>query len=140
MAKTLALIAHDNKKANLINWVKRHHDQIKPCQLVATGTTGRLLAEATNLEITCLQSGPLGGDQQIGALIVEQKIDMVIFFWDPLEAQPHDPDVKALIRLCAVWNVPTACNESTAELMVTHPDLQSYRHEVPDFSGHHGRM
>lgn len=139
--KTIALVAHDGKKAELLAWVKQHADFFQDKQLVATGTTGRLLSEALKKEVLCLASGPLGGDQQIGALIAEQKIDWLVFFWDPLSSQPHDPDVKALIRLAVVWNIPVACNKATADFIVTSKLVgQDYQRTVPDFSAHNNRL
>lgn len=139
--KTIALVAHDGKKAELLAWVKQHADFFQDKQLVATGTTGRLLNEALSKEVLCLASGPLGGDQQIGALIAEQKIDWLVFFWDPLSSQPHDPDVKALIRLAVVWNIPVACNKATADFIVTSKLVgQDYQRTVPDFSNHNNRL
>ncbi len=138
---TIALVAHDGKKAELLAWVKQHADFFQNKQLVATGTTGRLLSEALNKDVLCLDSGPLGGDQQIGALIAEQKIDWLVFFWDPLSSQPHDPDVKALIRLAVVWNIPVACNKATADFIVTSKLVgQDYQRTVPDFSAHINRL
>ncbi len=138
---TVALVAHDGKKAELLQWVKQHADFFQDKQLVATGTTGRLLSEALKKEVLCLASGPLGGDQQIGALIAEQKIDWLVFFWDPLSSQPHDPDVKALIRLAVVWNIPVACNKATADFIVTSKLVgQDYQRTVPDFSAHNNRL
>jgi len=138
---TVALVAHDGKKAELLAWVKEHADFFQDKQLVATGTTGRLLSEALSKEVLCLASGPLGGDQQIGALIAEQKIDWLVFFWDPLSSQPHDPDVKALIRLAVVWNIPVACNKATADFIVTSKLVgQDYQRTVPDFSAHNNRL
>jgi len=116
--KTLALVAHDNMKPLLVNWAVKHVNKLKSYKLVATGTTGKRVEEATGLKVKKYKSGPLGGDQQIGALIAEQKLDALFFFWDPLEPMPHDPDVKALLRLCSVYNVPVACNEATAEMVV----------------------
>lgn len=139
--KTIALVAHDGKKQALLNWVTTHKDFFADKQLVATGTTGKLVAEALQQPVQCLASGPLGGDQQIGAMIAEQKIDWLVFFWDPLSSQPHDPDVKALIRLAVVWNIPVACNQATADFIV-HSSLyqQDYQREVPDFSGYQQRL
>jgi len=132
--KSIALVAHDNMKQDLIEWCHSYTNKLTLHQLYATGTTGSLLTEHTGLAITKLISGPLGGDQQIGALITEKKIDMLIFFWDPLEAQPHDPDVKALLRLAAVWNIPIASNLASAEFLITSPlfDLD-YKRKVPDY-------
>ena len=104
--KTIGLVAHDNKKRDLIEWARYNVGLLRRHDLVATGTTGRLLEEALGVPVRRLQSGPLGGDQQLGALITEGKIDFLVFFWDPLEQQPHDPDVKALLRIAVVWNVP----------------------------------
>lgn len=133
--KRIAMVAHDNKKPELLAWALKHKEQLAGHVLSATGTTGRLLAEALHQNVLCYKSGPLGGDQQIGAKISEGEVDMLIFFWDPLEAQPHDPDVKALLRLAAVWNIPVACNEATADFLVTSPLFRDpYRANPPDFS------
>lgn len=113
--KKIALIAHDNKKNDLLDWVKANKDILKNHILCGTGTTSKILSENTDLEIFSFKSGPLGGDQQIGAQIVEGNIDIMIFFWDPLEAQPHDPDVKALLRISVLYDVLTAHNRSTAD-------------------------
>lgn len=132
--KNIALVAHDNMKTDLINWCVTHKSKLKQHQLFATGTTGSLLSQETQLPVKKLISGPLGGDQQIGALITEQKIDMLIFYWDPLQAQPHDPDVKALLRLAAVWNIPVACNQASAEILI-HSTLfdTQYKRKIPDY-------
>ena len=132
--KSIALVAHDNMKQDLVEWCHTYKKKLSSHQLYATGTTGRLLIEQTLLTITKLISGPLGGDQQIGALITESKVDMLIFFWDPLEAQPHDPDVKALLRLAAVWNIPVACNPASAEFLINSSLFaQGYDRNVPDY-------
>lgn len=138
---TIALVAHDGKKQELLKWIKQQEAFFKDKRLVATGTTGKLISELLQLPVTCVASGPLGGDQQIGALIAEQQIDGLIFFWDPLSSQPHDPDVKALIRLAVVWNIPVACNKATADFLV-HSSLmdQNYQREVPDYSAHNHRL
>ncbi len=138
--KKIALVAHDNKKRELIDWVLKNEESLKKHTFFATGTTGRLINEETRLEVQRLKSGPLGGDQQIGAKISENKIDMLIFFWDPLEAQPHDPDVKALIRLAAVWNIPVACNLATADFILSSPYFfGEYERKIEDYSTHNSR-
>lgn len=135
--KSIALVAHDNMKEKLITWCQTHFNQLSSHKLYATGTTGTLIDKETQLAINALISGPLGGDQQIGALITEQKIDMLIFFWDPLEAQPHDPDVKALLRLAAVWNIPVACNQASADLLITSSLFaESYQRSIPDYNSY----
>ena len=118
---TIALVAHDHKKDLLIEWAKANKDRLSEHSLVATGTTGRMLIEMVGLDVRCLKSGPLGGDQQLGAMICEQKVDMLIFFWDPLEPQPHDPDVRALLRIAVVYDIPTASNLSTADCLMSSP-------------------
>jgi methylglyoxal synthase len=133
--KTIALVAHDHKKADIVVWAQKNEDVLKSFKLVATGTTGSLLMEKVGLDITCLKSGPLGGDQQIGALIAEQKLDALFFFWDPMNPVPHDPDVKALLRLCSVWNVPVACNVSSADMLVSSPLFldPNYKPDLPNY-------
>ncbi|HCU64482.1 MAG TPA: methylglyoxal synthase [Rheinheimera sp.] len=139
--KSIALVAHDGKKAELLAWVQQHAAFFQDKQLYATGTTGQQLASTLKLPVHCLASGPLGGDQQIGALIAEQKIDWLVFFWDPLSSQPHDPDVKALIRLAVVWNIPVACNSATADYIVSSSLFsQDYQAAKPDFSSHLNRF
>ena len=132
---TVALVAHDHKKPALLEWAKANVTRLGQCRLVATGTTGGMLADNTGLSIHRYKSGPLGGDQQIGALIAENGLDALFFFWDPLNPAPHDPDVKALLRLCSVWNVPVACNRATADMLITSPLFLSpeYHREVPDY-------
>tara|TARA_R100001443_G_scaffold101066_1_gene108761 strand:- start:101006 stop:101473 length:468 start_codon:yes stop_codon:yes gene_type:complete len=139
--KNIALVAHDGKKATLLEWIGQHKAFFADKNLIATGTTGKLISDALEQPVQCMASGPIGGDQQIGALIAEQKIDWLIFFWDPLSSQPHDPDVKALIRLAVVWNIPVACNRATADFII-HSSLyqQDYQREIPDFSKHNQRM
>ena len=133
-AKKIALIAHDHKKRDLIEWARFNRGTLSKHHLFATGTTGRVLADELDLPVRRLQSGPIGGDQQIGAMIVEGEIDFLIFFWDPLEMQPHDPDVKALLRLAVVWNIPAACNRSTADYMISSPLMDAdYERTVPDY-------
>src|SRR3990170_789652 len=119
--KRVALIAHDNKKAELVEWVEFNRNKMAEFELYATGTTGRLIEEKLKQKVIKLQSGPLGGDQQIGALIAEGNIDLLIFFWDPLEPLPHDPDIKALLRLAVVWNIPVACNRTSADFLISSP-------------------
>jgi len=138
--KGIALVAHDSKKSALLDWVRFNIDQLKEHKLYATGTTGAVLEDNLDLTITKLMSGPLGGDQQLGAKIVDGDIDMVVFFWDPLEAQPHDPDVKALMRVAVVWNIPIACNRASADLMISSPLMnEAYEREVPVYKSHYNR-
>jgi len=132
--KKIALVAHDNKKRDLIEWAQYNRDLLAHHEVFATGTTGEILQKTLGFEIKRLQSGPLGGDQQIGAKIVEGAIDFLIFFWDPLEPQPHDPDVKALLRMAVVWNIPIACNRATADFMISSPLMDGeYDRLLPDY-------
>ena len=133
--KRIALVAHDNKKPDLLEWARFNRDTLAAHTLYATGTTGALIAEALLLDVIRLESGPLGGDQQIGAMISRQEIDLLIFFWDPLEPLPHDPDVKALLRMSVVWNIPVACNRSTSDFMIASPLMSgAYRPQTPHYS------
>jgi methylglyoxal synthase len=132
--KRIALIAHDSKKADLLAWVRFNRQLLAQHRLFATGTTGRLLGQELGLEVFRFRSGPLGGDQQIGSKIVERQIDLVIFFWDPLEAQPHDTDVKALLRIAVVWNIPVACNRASADFIISSPLMvEEYDRILPDY-------
>ncbi len=119
--KRIALIAHDNRKADLLDWARFNRGTLAEHELFGTGTTGSLLAEELALEVTRFRSGPLGGDQQVGAAIAEGRIDCVVFFWDPLEPHPHDVDVKALLRIAVVYNIPIACNRATADFVLSSP-------------------
>jgi methylglyoxal synthase len=119
--RRIALVAHDNKKADLIEWATFNRGTLSEHDLVATGTTGSLLRDQVGLNVKRLHSGPLGGDMQLGALICEGQIDLLVFFWDPLEPQPHDPDVRALLRIAVVYNTPTASNRSTADYLISSP-------------------
>jgi methylglyoxal synthase len=138
--KKIALVAHDNKKRDLMEWAKYNRDLLAHHEVYATGTTGEILRRELGFAVTSLQSGPLGGDQQIGAKIVDNEIDFLIFFWDPLEPMPHDPDVKALLRMAVVWNIPIACNRASADFMISSPLMQStYDRLVPDYDTYRER-
>lgn len=138
--KKIALVAHDNKKRDMLEWAKFNRVLLSHHQIFATGTTGKLLEQELGFKITKLKSGPLGGDQQIGAKIVEGKIDFLIFFWDPLEPQPHDPDVKALLRMAVVWNIPIANNRASADFMISSPLMdRPYDRLVPDYENYTSR-
>ncbi len=139
--KTIAIVAHDNKKQDLLAWAKFNRDALAGHRLIATGTTGKLLQAELDLPVERLQSGPLGGDQQLGAKICESEIDVLIFFWDPLEPHPHDPDVKALLRIAVVWNIPIACNRASADFLISSSLMPTeYQRLVPDYDGHRNRM
>lgn len=138
--KHIALVAHDNKKSDLLEWARYNRDTLSRHSLYATGTTGELLAGQLNLEITRFASGPLGGDMQIGAAIADGRLDFLIFFWDPLEPQPHDPDIKALLRLAVLWNIPTACNRATADFIISSPLMdREYEAPTPDLDRYAAR-
>jgi methylglyoxal synthase len=133
--KTIALVAHDNKKPEIIEWAIYNKIALSKHQLYATGTTGTLIEKALGQPVTKLLSGPLGGDQQIGALIAEGKVNVLIFFWDPMQAQPHDPDIKALLRVAATWNIPIACDRSTADFILTSKLMyEDYDIILPDYT------
>lgn len=139
--KNIALVAHDHKKKDLLEWVKFNEGTLKQHKLHATGTTGKLLEKELNVKIHKLQSGPLGGDLELGAAIAQRKIDVLIFFWDPLEAQPHDPDIKALLRISVVWNIPVACNRATADYIISSPLMNSvYQPTLPNYSEYLNRL
>lgn len=138
--KKIALVAHDNKKKDLFEWAKYNKTLLAHHTLYATGTTGLTLQRELDLKVNLLQSGPLGGDQQIGAKIVDNNIDFLIFFWDPLEPMPHDPDVKALLRMAVVWNIPIACNRASADFMISSPLMDAEYHRlVADYSEYRAR-
>jgi len=139
--KKIALIAHDNKKADLLEWVKFNKGTLLQHELYATGTTGKVLEKELGSKITVFESGPLGGDQQIGARISEGYIDFLIFFWDPLSPLPHDTDVKALLRIAVVWNIPIACNRASADFLISSSLMsQEYSRILPDYEGYRQRL
>jgi methylglyoxal synthase len=138
--KRIALVAHDNKKKDLIEWASHNSVILARHELIATGTTGKLLEERLDRPVKKLLSGPLGGDQQIGAMIAEGKLDVLIFFWDPMEAQPHDSDVKALLRVGVTWNILLACDRATADFILTSPlMLEEYETIIPDYGDYLNR-
>jgi methylglyoxal synthase len=148
--KRIALVAHDNRKKDLIEWAEWNYEVLIKHKLISTGTTGRFVEEAIkkrlndkearDFEVTKLKSGPLGGDQQLGALIAEGEIDLIIFLWDPMQPQPHDVDVKALLRISVLYNIPTACNRSTADFLISSPLLNNiYEPILKDYSKYIGR-
>jgi methylglyoxal synthase len=139
--KRIGLVAHDHKKRDLAEWAVFNRRLLASHDLVATGTTGTLLEDELGVGVMKLQSGPLGGDLQIGGLIADGAIDLLVFFWDPLEPQPHDPDVKALLRIAVVWNIPVACNRATADFLISSPLMTSdYSRAVPDYEAHIARL
>jgi methylglyoxal synthase len=141
MVRHIALVAHDDKKQDLLEWARYNRELLIQHELYATGTTGKLLEEELGTEINKLQSGPLGGDQQIGAKIAAGELDLLIFLWDPLTTQPHDVDVRALLRIAVVWNIPIACNRASADFMIASPLLASpYEHLLPDYHKYTERL
>ncbi|MCG8470803.1 MAG: methylglyoxal synthase [Desulfobacterales bacterium] len=138
--KRIALVAHDEMKPKMIAWAKKHKSSLSQHTLFGTGTTGGLLSSEVGLDIVCLKSGPLGGDLELGHLIVNDGLDILFFFWDPMTAQPHDVDVKALLRISAVHNIPIACNEASADFLITSSFFsESYKKETTDYSAHINR-
>ncbi len=139
--KNIALVAHDDKKHDLLEWARFNKELLTQHELYATGTTGKLLEHELGIAINKLQSGPLGGDQQIGAKIAAGEIDLLIFFWDPLTLQPHESDVRALLRIAVVWNIPVACNRASADFMIASPLMTStYQRFSPDYDSYTARM
>ncbi|MCL2888695.1 MAG: methylglyoxal synthase [Elusimicrobia bacterium] len=139
--KTIALVAHDNKKQDLIEWAMFNKGSLSKHKLCATGTTGALIEDALDMKVNRFKSGPYGGDQQVGGKIADGEIDMLIFFWDPLTQQPHDPDIKALLRLAVLWNIPVACDRATADFLISSPLFNAeYERYIPELSGHMDRL
>jgi methylglyoxal synthase len=135
--KRIALVAHDERKEDLLAWVRQNTPTLTRHQLYATGTTGKLLTDRCNLAITCMKSGPLGGDQMLGAMIARGELDVFIFFWDPMSAQPHDVDVKALLRMSVLYNILTACNRATADFLISSPSFNKrYEQELKDYGAY----
>ncbi|MFP4698073.1 MAG: methylglyoxal synthase [Eubacteriales bacterium] len=133
--KKIALIAHDNRKKDLLDWVRKNKDILNKHFLFGTGTTGKLIAQETDLPVATYKSGPIGGDQQIGARIIEGDIDFMVFYWDPLEAQPHDPDVKALLRIAVLYDIPVATNQATADFIFSSPLMdEEYQRYIIDYT------
>jgi methylglyoxal synthase len=138
--KKIALVAHDNRKPDMLAWVNYNKGLLAGHEIFATGTTGAAVEKVLGIHVNKFQSGPLGGDQQIGAKIATNEIDMLIFFWDPLEPQPHDPDVKALLRMAVVWNIPIANNRSSADFIISSPIMDGeYERLVPDYEAYQNR-
>jgi len=138
--KRIALVAHDNKKQDLLEWARYNRDALAQHEVYSTGTTGKLLEAELGCPVVKLQSGPLGGDEQVGAKISEGMIDLLVFFWDPLEPLPHDPDIKALLRIAVVWNIPVACNRASADFIFSSPLMSdAYDRAVPDYREYQGR-
>ncbi|MDR0291820.1 MAG: methylglyoxal synthase [Elusimicrobium sp.] len=139
--KTIALVAHDNKKKDLIEWVMFNKGSLSKHKLCATGTTGGLIESALDMKVHLFKSGPYGGDQQVGGKIADGEIDVLVFFWDPLTQQPHDPDIKALLRLAVLWNIPVACDRATADFLISSPLFNAeYERYMPDINGYMGRL
>jgi methylglyoxal synthase len=134
--KRIALVAHDNRKGDLLGWARYNRDLLAQHDLYGTGTTGHMIADELDLPVTCFLTGPLGGDQQVGAKIADGDLDFLIFFWDPLEPLPHDPDIKALLRIAVLYNIPTACNRATADFLISSPLMdREYERIQIDYAG-----
>ncbi len=134
--RSIGLVAHDHKKPALLDWAETHREILQTLQICATGTTGSLLQSNVGLKVKSFLSGPLGGDLQIGTEIAEGRLNMLIFFWDPLSAQPHDPDVKALLRVAVLWDIPFACNETSATFLLTSPLMQDFERKTPELANY----